>query len=209
MKIITLAKTKELLGITDSSLDDKINRYIPIIDSKVKQMTKNQYNWRVLGDVTISETEVPVSGLVNVTGGIQNYWTLDDVYEYLEVGMLVSGTGIPDGTYIDAITETEGDLLINGELRSIVTITLSAAATETTAGAYLTLGFNIGNQPLIAKGIAWMIGQEDQTMPGTGVSAKSIGTVSITYSGSQAKLDGRYGMPQWFVNGLPKYMGGY
>ncbi len=48
MKVITLDKTKELLGITDNTQDATISAKIPYIDAKVKQITKNDScNWGV------------------------------------------------------------------------------------------------------------------------------------------------------------------
>jgi len=194
MKIITLDKTKELLGITDTSMDVLINRYIPIIDSKVKQITKNKYNMQITGNVTIDSKIVNISGLNNATGGIQNNFTLDDVMDYLLHGDLVEGNNIPEGSYIDDINPLEG------------TITLSEDVTATEANTIITVGVNIALQVTIAKGLYWLILQENTDMPDTGWTSQRIGSISVVRGVAQAAIDGRYGMPQWFVNALPRFM---
>lgn len=210
MKVITLAKTKELLGITDTSLDTEITRYIPIIDAKVKQMTGNRYNMQIIADTTVDSKVLPISGITNVTGGIQNNWVMDDIGEYIQIGSLIEGDNIAADTYVDEFHyELSSDIESNA-FRGVPTITLSANATATEASIVATLGINIGLQPTIAKGIAWLITQESITAPTVGgVSSKSIGTISISYGDSQAKIDGRYGMPLWFVKAFPVYHSGH
>ena len=200
MKIITLAKTKELLGITDTSLDTEIARYITIIDAKVKLMTHNQYNMQIVGDVTIDSKVVPISGLTNDTGGINNYHSLDTIMEYIEVGSLITGDNIAADTYID-------EVYMSGS--TIPTIDLSAVATATEASIIITVGINIGLQPTIAKGIAWLIGEENQNTPTAGLLSRSIGATRLSWSVSQSVIDGVSGMPNWFVKAFPKFMSGH
>ena len=200
MKIITLAKTKELLGITDTSLDTEIARYITIIDAKVKLMTHNKYNFQIYGDVTLDSVVVPISGMTNVTGGINNYHSLDTIMEYIEVGSLITGDNIAADTYID-------EVYMSGS--TIPTIDLSAVATATEASIIITVGINIGLQPTIAKGIAWLIGEENQNTPLAGLLSRSIGPTRMSWSVSQSVIDGRSGMPSWFVKSFPVYMSGH
>jgi len=199
-KIITLAKTKELLGIDNADQDILISRYITIIDSKVKLMTHNQYNMQIIGDVTLDSVVVPISGITNSTGGINNNYTLDTIMEYIEAGSLVTGDNIPDDTYIN-------EVYMSGS--TIPTIDLSAVATATEASIIITVGINIGLQPTIAKGIAWLIDQESTSTPGAGLLSRSIGGTRLSWSDSQSKIDGRYGLPSWFVKAFPVYMSGH
>ncbi len=163
-------------------------------DSKVKQITKNKYNMQITGDVTIDSKIVNISGLNNATGGIQNNFTLDDVMDYLLPGDLVEGNNIPEGSYIDDINPLEG------------TITLSEDVTATEANTIITVGVNIALQVTIAKGLYWLILQENTDMPDTGWTSQRIGSISVVRGVAQAAIDGRYGMPQWFVNALPRFM---
>ena len=118
MKVITLAKTKELLGISNTSQDAAINAKIPFIDATVKQITNNRFNLMIIGDATIDSPYIPVSSVITATNtnyvvldkshrenvsGINNPYYIDDLNEYLEIGQLVQGTGIPADTYIAEI----------------------------------------------------------------------------------------------------------
>ncbi len=200
MKIITLDKTKELLGITNTSNDELIERYITIIDAKVKLMTHNQYNMQIYGDITTGSETIPIYGLTNETGGINNNYSLDTIIEYIEVGSLIAGDNIPDETYINEVYMED---------TITPTIDLSAVATGTDTNIILTIGINIGLQPIIAKGIQWLIEQENTTLPEMGWTSQRIGSVSIVRGVAQAEIDGRYGMPVWFVNAFPRYMSGH
>lgn len=200
MKIITLAKTKELLGIDNTDQDALITRYIPIIDAKVKLITKNRYNMQIMGDVTLDSVVVPISGITNDTGGINNNYTLDTIMEYIEVGSLIEGDNITAGSYID-------EVYMSGT--TVPTIDLSEAATATEASIVITVGINIGLQTTIAKGIAWLIDQENENIPGAGLLSKSLGPTRKSWSVSQSVIDGKYGMPSWFVKAFPVYMSGH
>ena len=209
MKVITLAKTKELLGITDTAQDTEINRYINIIDSKVKQITHNRYNMQILGDTTIDSKIVPISGISNVTGGINNHWVMDDIDEFILIGSLVSGEGIPDDTYIDEFYyNLSGVDQLNTIVKSPV-IVLSADATATEANIIIYVGITIGLQTTIAKGIAWLINEESTSLPSAGLLSRSIGATRLSWSVSQSQIDGRYGMPSWFVKAFPVYLSGH
>ena len=104
-KVITLEKTKELLGASPPS-DADITRKIPVIDAKVKLITNNRYNNQVIGSVTSGSTIVELISIYNGTYGwyyfnqpntlgINNQWTIETMQEYLEIGTLISGDGIP------------------------------------------------------------------------------------------------------------------
>ncbi|MEA3370797.1 MAG: hypothetical protein U9Q40_05600, partial [Campylobacterota bacterium] len=182
MKIITLTKTKELLGITDSSLDTKISRYIPIIDSKVKQITNNKYNMQIIGDTIYNSNIVKITGITNSTGGINNSFEIDGAINYLKFGDMISGTNIPANSYID-------DIYMANNITP--TIELSETATATGTDILITVGFNIGLQTTVAKGIYWLISQENTDIEELGWTSQRIGSVSVVRGVEQAKVDGR------------------
>lgn len=225
-KIITLAKTKELLGITDTDQDTEIARYIPIIDAKVKLITNNRYNVQVLGDTTEDSTTVKLKSILNNTLGqldffanprwfdvcnlgIQNQWCIEDLEEYLDTGMLITGGSIPADVYIDQVFYNGFSVAQGDDTFAIPTITLSTAATETAGDVQMFLGFNIGLQTTVAKGIAWLIDQENETISDSGLLSRSIGPTRKSWSVSQSVIDGKYGMPNWFVKSFPVYMSGH
>ncbi len=184
MKVITLSKCKESLGISGDTLDVFITKQIPLIDAKVKQIAKNNFNQRVCGDVTVDSPYVTISSIHN-TGSLT---------EYLEVGQLIEGEGIPEDTYIEEVYAGESP-----------NIKLSENATATTAGNILQLGINICYQDIIAKGIWYAYSKVNRTLPGRTIS--SVGTVS--FANEDNTIDGRYGMPAWFVKALPQFVGGH
>lgn len=222
MKIITLAKTKELLGISTTDYDTKISRYIPIIDSKVKLITNKRYNYQVIGDTTADSKIVVLRTVSNNSLGvldfnhtwtdslgINNYWTIEDLQEYLEIGSLISGGSIPTDAYIDEVYYNGYSYAASSESYTIPVIELNEAATETATGLQIFIGFNIGLQTTVAKGIQWLIEQEGTALPTSGLKSKSIGPTSKTWSDKDSKIDGKSGMPSWFVKSFPQYMSGH
>ncbi len=215
MKVITLEKTKERLGISGTMYDDYINAQIPLIDAKVKQITNNRYNMNVTGDLTINSPYVSVSRVIQYNGGIlfsrQNYsssginnkWLLDDIDEYLEVGQQISGTGIPDNTYIEEVIQN--NTTINNISMTGPIVKMSANATASTSSGDMYLGINIAYQDIIAKGIWYAKSKTNMTLPGRTLS--SVGTVS--FASEDNTIDGQYGMPSWFVKAFPQYQGGH
>lgn len=228
-KIITLAKTKELLGITDTSLDTEITRYIPIIDSKVKKITHNRYNFQVFGSTISGSKVVELFSIQdNHRGiwdfrttrihdfrfnhcqlGINNFWCIEDLEEYIDTGMLITGEGIASDSFIDEVYFNGFQVTLSGSDFSIPTIELSENATATSDNAQIFIGFDIGLQTTVAKGIAWLIGEENQNTPIAGLLSRSIGPTRLSWSVSQSQIDGRSGMPSWFVKAFPVYMSGH
>lgn len=220
MKVITLAKTKELLGITDTASDTAISAKIPFIDAKVKLITNNRYNLMILGSTTLDSPYVTVSSVWNTTNwlelntnygygdGINNPYVYDSIEEFLQVGQLISGTGIPADAYIAEIFYI-GDVFNDGvDDFDLPTIQLSANATAT-GTVKMYLGINIGYQDIIAKGIQYLINGTSTSLPSNALSSKSIGPVSKSFSSGDQQIDNRYGMPAWFVKAFPKFMSGH
>lgn len=187
--IITRDQVKLYLGITDSSLDAEIDRYLPIIDSKVKLITN--HNWNDFYYCNIDSTKY--IEVVEFKG------------ESLEPGMQITGSGIPTGAYITNIFMHTAEF--NNVTYEPPFIEISEIATETETSAELYFGFPIAYHPTVAKGVLWLIQQENQTIPSQKVKSKSLPPLSVTYD-LNSKIDNRSGMPEWFVSALPYYMGG-
>lgn len=226
MKVITLAKTKELLGIDsgDTSQDDAITAKIPIIDAKVKQITRNRYNMQIQGDTITGSPYVEVYSITihnttyrlnrslrrfDAVSGIQNPYYLDDLAEFLEIGTLISGSGIPADSYVDEVFYDGYSLEISGNTYAIPFLQLNASATETANGVQLFLGFNVGLQDIVAKGIQYLINGTNTSIPTNSLASRSLGPSSKSFSQKDQEIDNRYGMPAWFVKGLPRYHGGH
>jgi hypothetical protein len=203
MSIITLAEVKTYRGITTSDFDAQITAYLPIIDAKVKQITGNRFNYRVIGELTLDSK----SALLASINDQYNRFYYEDLQDYLQTGTKITGTGIPDGTYIEEVFYN----LPNGEINdqdNIPQVTLSQAVTESVSGGTCYLGINIAYLPTIAAGVMWLI--DTQTSNGSNsLSGKSMGPVSVQYSQADQQIDNRYGMPAWFVKALPVYHRGH
>jgi hypothetical protein len=224
MKVITLSQTKALLGITDPSQDSDITAKIPFIDSIVKQITKNRFNFMILGDIESGSPFMTVQSIITPTGetyvynqgdrryycsGINNPYIIDDINEYLEIGQQVEGEGIPVETHIDEVYYN-GDILsdTSGDF-SVPVVKLSNNATATTASLRVYVGMNIAYQPTVAKGIQYLINGTSTTLPSNALSSKSIGPASKSFAQVDQKIDNRYGMPAWFVKAFPKFHRGH
>jgi hypothetical protein len=221
MKIITTAKVKELLG-SGAPDDAKIDQYIPIIDAKVKKITGQRYNDQIIG---ITKNGSPYVEVISITcaaygtwdlsngcrAGINNSWTVDTLQEYLEIGTLLEGEGIPADAYIDEAYYNGYSVELGGETKQIPTIKLSANATADNDSAQIFFGFNIGLQPTVAKGVNWLINQENTTNPSNPATSKRVGPANISYGSGTEKIDQVYGMPAWFIKAFQSeiHMSGY
>jgi hypothetical protein len=223
MKVITLAKTKIELGIPpeDTSQDAAITAKIPIIDSKVKQITNHRYNDQITGDVTSGILYVPVYGFTHCgvnyayrsgrvwCSGINNNYVIDDLEEYLEVGQLIEGSGIPAEAYIDEIYYNGGSVEFDDISYSVPVIKLSIAPTETKTGNQMFIGVTIGMQPTIAKGVQYLINSTSTSLPTNSLASRTLGPSSKSFSAKDQEIDNKYGMPAWFVKSFTQYQGGH
>lgn len=223
MKVITLAKTKTLLGITDTDSDAVITANIPIIDATVKDISNNRFNNQVVGEITTASPYVPISSFITCgvthrirssrnnfcNAGINAPFVIDDIAEYLQVGQLVEGDGIPAETYIDEVFENGLSSSVVSGLFGIPVIKLSANATATSSGQFIFLGIHIGLQPTIAKGIQYLINKTSTTLPTNSLASRSIGPSSKSFGAKDQAIDNRFGMPAWFVKAFTQYQGGH
>lgn len=205
--VITLAQVKEYLGITGTTYDTRITALLPIIDAKVKAITGNNWELLALGDVTLDSATIAIRSFTNTyvypyytaANNINQPYGLDNIHEFVQVGMELSGTGIASGAYVTGIQALPTN--------NYATITMSAVATETAAGTTVTFGFNKAYHPVVAKGVQYLMDQETTAMPSAGLTSRRLGPASWSYSNAVSANDGKEGMPGWFVAGLPRYMG--
>jgi len=205
MQVITLSKTKELLGLSVTTYDAEITAKIPYVDSVVKQITNNIWNWQIDGNTTDGSPYIEIGSIRNYAG-----CQPDDIYEYIEIGMLAEGENIPSGAYVSEIyTPLSLPITLGGAEYTTPVIKLSGNATADETAALIYLGIPIGYQVIIAKGIWYMIQQTSTTLPEVGISSRSFGPLSVDYSEKDSQIDGRYGMPSWFVKSFPQYHRGH
>lgn len=201
--IITRDQVKTQLGLSDSTYDTQIDAKLPMIDAKVKIITGRKFNAQFTG--TLDNGGNTISALSSKEQvyplGVGNPWTQDHGAELLEVGDMVTGDGIPTGAYITDIYMHDKD----GFTAPLITV----SETLTAGGSVeFVAGFNIGYHDIVAKGVWYLIEGTTNSTAGmsAGVSSKSIGPVRISYGSGLDQLDGRSGMPLWFVQGLSGLM---
>jgi hypothetical protein len=190
MRVITRDQVKTQLGIEDTSLDTQIDAKLPIIDAKVKQVCNYHYNLEVTLILTGGSDLAYISSHQNVN----NDYEIEDIQEYIMAGDELEGTGLTTGTYIYDVYPND------------LKVKLSAVATATgTESAYI--GMNKGYHDVIAKGVQFLITGTSQSLPQNRVKSKSLPPLSVTYT--DTKIDPKTGMPNWFIEALPKYQGGH
>jgi hypothetical protein len=213
--IITLTQAKTYLGITDTASDAAITAMLPIVDAKVKQITGRTWSQRVALDIATGETEALIKPLDTATvrltrsgnANVGNRYNMDIMTEFVQVGQSITGSGVATDTYIADVIQDDYNVL-DRQYEEYRYIELSAEATDT-ASIVATIGINIAYLPLIAKLAWWMVDQQNTDMPDSGIASRTMGPVSVSYSGESARIDGKYGVPRWAVSGLPKYGRGY
>ncbi len=213
MRIITLSRVKELLGITTNDYDSDINLSIPIIDAAVKRITRNRYNTQVIGEMTSGSPYVEVYEVLDNWQEIykRKKWSegVRDIGEYLEVGQRISGEGVDSDTCIEEVYYNGPTVELSGKTYNVPVIEMSNAATSTTTSAQIFLGVNIALESIIAKAIFWQLGQFNTSIRDESWVSKSMGPVSVSKSTLDSKVDGRSGMPLFLIKALPRGHGGH
>ena len=208
MAIITLAQVKTFLGISNTTYDAQITAMIPYVEAKVKQITRNNWNELIFGNTTVDNPYILVYPAYNVDLGYQPYQfdeRIKDVLDSLIPGQQVTGTGVASGAYITDIYANG----IPGSLTFEPAIQMSDNCTATGTTVEIYLGFPIGYLDIVAKGVWFMIGGLTTILPKNSLSGRSMGPLSVQYSAADNRLDGKSGMPMWFVKGLPIYNRGF
>lgn len=205
MKVITRETVKAYLGITADTYDDQIDRQIPIIDAKVKRICGNNFNLQLTVKLISGSKYVQLFGCGIESRKYWNNWPtaeLKQLMEDLPVGSMLEGSGVPSGAYI-AEAYYNG---ISEDNKNIPTFEMNEAATASDSTAYIYAGINTAYQSVIAKGIWWLIGQTSTKINDTSWTSKGVGPLSVTKGNVAEKIDGRSGMPAWFVQALPRFM---
>lgn len=220
MKVISLTQCKSLLGIAsdETTHDTALESAITQIDKIVKLITKNRYNYQITGKTTLNSRYIEVYSIYDNNGSVifedgkykYNFNdSIDMLYEFIDVGQMIDGDGIDTDSYIDEVYYNGSSVELDGTSYSVPTIKLNQNATATDSSAQLFLGINTGYHYLIARGVYWMSQRFDTTIRDETWKSKSMGPVSVTKSSVSERIDGRYGVPVWFVQGLPHYHGGH
>jgi hypothetical protein len=212
--IITREQVKTYLGITNTAEDDAIDAILPVVDAKVKEITRR--NWTLQLKATIDGTANAEIRTVGTDPFLDAYpatsrsvgvnWSVDSVHEHIHAGDSITGDGIPDDTYVTnvySIRRTAG-----GRTYSAPSIELSNAATLW-KDVDVVVGFNRAYFPIVAKLAWWMVNAQNQQLPSASVASESVGDISVSYSQVGAELDGRFGVPAWAIKGLPRYGRGF
>ncbi len=213
---MTTAQVKTYLGIpaATTTYDTDIARLLPIVEATANQITSGIYILQVNGTTTAGSKDFAVDSVYTQTGrmifgasksggehpyGDPNYGhdsprpVFKSLSEALSIGQLITGTGIAADSFIESASSF-------GAVHKIV---LSAAATASgDISAYTS--YPIGYLSTIAHGVWWQIGQQKMASGDTTWTSRTVGPVSETRSAGEMKIDGRYGMPAWFIKAFPQ-----
>lgn len=203
MKVITLEQVKSILNITTTPTDAQINAQIPVIDAKVKQICHNNFNLVLFCKVTSGSKYVELYDIGYNKRECRRYWPTPELEQLtidLPVGTQLEGDSLADLSYIDEVYYYG----ISNNGINIPSFKLNENATAS-GNVYIYAGINISYLTVIAKGIMWLIDQANTTVNDTDWKSKRIGPLSLTRGDSSERLDGKSGMPSWFVKGLPRY----
>jgi hypothetical protein len=214
MAVITLDQVKTYTSLIDSH-DKYINAMIPVIDAKVKEITRQDWNKQIIGKVVSGSPYVEVYSIFidnryQDVRGINSDGRIDNLKTFLNSGTQINGTALASESYISAVYSNGDSVELNGTRYNVPVIQLNQNAIESDSNAELFLNISIAYLPVIAKGVQWLIDQNASSkMPGSGVKSTGIGPASVTFSDQAVELDGISGMPTWFVKGLPRYQRGF
>jgi hypothetical protein len=210
MLVIDLETTKTLLGITGAGSDNLIETYIPMADSVTRQIIGGDYETILVGRMASGSPDVEISaieannrikksnsfpGTVNrsyqwkESSGIRNPYIVDDTASYFMAGQRIEGPGIPDLSYIKSVNRYTNQ------------VTMSANATASSESE-IEIGFPIGLNQIVAKLIYWFIDGTSTSTDLSSVQSKSIGPVSVAFGDRNSQIDGRFGVPSWYVKAI-------
>ena len=202
MQVITLAQVKTYLGITGSTQDAAITAMLPVIDAKVKVITGKDWNYQFIGQ-TESGNDLMVIYNIDQCGG-KRPADIALIAE-LSAGTQLEGTGIASGAYIKDVYYHGNNGIDSTGTNTAPFVRLSSPATLTQASQYVYAGINVAYLPIIAKGVQYLLDQTSTTITDSAWSSRSVGPLSVSRAQADAALEARYGMPAWFIKGLPRY----
>lgn len=202
MQVITLAQVKTYLGITGSTQDAAITAMLPVIDAKVKQITGRNFNYQFIGSIVSGSSLMEIYN-VNQSGGKRPA----DIALIAELpsGTQLAGTGLASGTYITDTFYYANNGYNATDPNAMPYVVLSSPATQTNSAQYFYAGINLAYLPIIAKGVQFLMDNTNTTVIDSAWVSRSVGPLSVSRAQTDAALEARYGMPAWFIKGLPRY----
>jgi hypothetical protein len=212
--IITREQIKTYLGIADTSQDAAIDAMLPVVEAKVKEITRRDWDMIIRGTIDGTQyVEIRSLGTDPFTDAYpQNSWsvgvdwTYDTIYEHIRPGQLLTGSGIPDDTYVEKVYKTR--VVAAGKTYDPGTVKISNAATSS-GDIDIEVGFNRAYHRTVAKLVWWMIQDQSIDLPQGAIASKSLGDISVTYAEAGNQVDAKFGVPQWAIRGLPRYGRGF
>lgn len=176
--MISLAKVKELLGITGTTYDAQIALMLPLVESDVRRILNHHFREKVYCTYTFGSTTI--SGLTSL------------LYERnfdhpVEIGRVIEGVGIPADTYVTDYDEETGEA------------TISNATTD--SGNYVRTSIQIGQWIPIAKMVWFKISKLNTDEDWKRVASQTMGPVSISFVDT---IDARTGYPIDLIKDLGK-----
>lgn len=204
MQVISLAKVKTFLGLTDDTQDAKIAAVLPVLDAKVKEICKNNFERQLLCKTVAGSRIVELYGVVSYRNGYIQFPgpELRKLMKSLPTGTQIAGDGIPADSYIEAVDYSG----VSHDETVVPSFTINAEATESSTSVYLKAGISISHWPTLAKGVQYLINGQTTSIADDTWKSKSFGPVSITKADAAKGIDNASGMPFWFVSALPRFM---
>jgi hypothetical protein len=170
--MISEAKVKELLGLTDYTKDAYITALLPIVIADVKRIMAHQYREMVLTPI--------------ISGATTFYDPRLSMDHPFDIGRVVFGTGVPADTYVTDYDDV------------LCQVTVNNAFTASSDRIYTSV--TIAQWMAIARMVSWRIDKLTGVQADVMVAGKSMGPVSITYDTS--KMNKAYGYPQIILDDL-------
>jgi len=170
--MISEAKVKELLGLTDYIYDNDITLLLPLVKADVRRIMNHNYKERTLTTITAGATTF-----------LATYNNFDHPFIY---GRVLEGTGVAPDTYVLDYDE------------QFYRVTVNNAFTASTDRIYNSI--SISQWMAIARMVWWRIQKVRGNVADIQVASKSMGPVSITYD--TGKMNKTYGYPQVIIDDL-------
>ena len=175
--MLTLSQFKSLLQISDSTYDDNFVIYEPVVADDVEDITHIHF------DLSYSATTVEDSNNISTEEEFYN----NDLF----TGAVITGTGIPDDTYIWDWSANNASFSKRATASGAVTIAVNPLPSRMSL--------------IVAKMILYTIDNSTvATSNRDGISSKSLAIESVTYRGDKA-LDKDYDYPKNLVRACRKF----
>jgi uncharacterized protein involved in tellurium resistance len=178
INLMSVGEVKDQLGITDTTYDIDIYRFLPLVSADVRKIINDNFT-----DYTPA----------TITNG-SNIMLLDGDYRHgiqLNIGQVIYSDSLPQDTYILSYNPDNGEY------------TLSETATADAEWVYPKI--NISQWPTVSKMVYYKITKKSTTAASPEqLTSISYGNVSKTYSADE--INRQYDYPEVFINDLgPRY----